>query len=201
MENNTKSVGHIPSCIDFTANTWVSVQSTDFFRLEVFIYFRPWHFNNLNLRYKSTWGGVSNVDFSDIVFSDYARDGGLFVPEYIPAVSRETLMFWSELSYPELCVEILSLFVNEEVKPALRSICRAAYSSSHFSSDPLIPIKRVNGIYILELFHGKTLAFKDFSLSLVALTMQYLLTKRNETANIMVHTHGDTGPAAAHSVE
>lgn len=138
-------------------------------------------------------GGEAGVAFSDIVFRNYALDGGLFVPESVPKLSRQTVRSWSALSYQDLCVEVISLFVNREMRSALPEICAKCYSQSEFPTNPIIPIKQINGIHLLELFHGKTLAFKDFSLNLVANIMQYLMERRSETANIVVHTHGDTG--------
>ena len=157
------------------------------------------------MRYQSTRGGVTNVDFSDVVFQNYASDGGLFVPESIPRLSRDTLRSWSSLSYQALCVQVLSLFVNDTVRRALASIVAKAYTASDFASEPLIPLRSLSHVHVLELFHGRSLSFKDFSLNLVAQTMQHLLSMssaqcRRSCATILVHTHGDTGPAAASSV-
>ena len=150
------------------------------------------------MRYESTRGGVNDIDFEDIVFSNYAPDGGLFVPEYIPQISRSELSSWSKLSYPELCNKIVSLYVNDDIRSVLPQLCRDAYS--RFDTSLVVPINKIDKLYIMELFHGPTLAFKDLGLNLLAQMMQYLLNKSKKTCNIIVQTSGDTGPAAAHAI-
>ena len=159
------------------------------------------------MKYTSTRGGVRDVDFSTIVFSGYAPDGGLYVPQIIPMINQETLISWSKLNYSRLTSKVLSLFVNSKVSPYLDSICDKAFSNFESEEIP-IPIKKVGDIYIAETFHGPTLAFKDIGLNILSQIMQLLLTldnkqnnnNNNNKANVLVETSGDTGPAAVASV-
>mmetsp|Transcript_26801 Transcript_26801/g.32610 ORF Transcript_26801/g.32610 Transcript_26801/m.32610 type:complete len:495 (+) Transcript_26801:41-1525(+) len=155
------------------------------------------------MKYCSTRGGVKGVDFSEIIFSNYADDGGLFVPEYIPIIDRDTLKSWSNMPYYKVAYNVLLYFVNDDIKSDLLDICKTAYSDMHFDTSDVVPLKTIdNNLMIMELFHGKTLAFKDLGLILLAFLMDYY-TKKNGSknkVNIVVQTSGDTGPAAASSV-
>ena len=155
-------------------------------------------------KYTSTRGGVRDVDFSTVVFSGYAPDGGLYVPQEIPIIDRPTLLSWSTLNYSRMTSKILSLFVNEKVRPHLDGICDKAFSNFESFSDP-IPIRKVGNLHIAETFRGPTLAFKDIGLNILSQIMELLLTLEhgdnpNVRANVLVETSGDTGPAAVASV-
>lgn len=116
-----------------------------------------------SMRYQSTRGGVKDVDFSEIVFSNYAPDGGLFVPQYIPQIPRTTLASWSKLTYPQLCAKVLSYYVNDDIRAQLPRLCANAYS--HFDTSSVVPVLKISSIYIMELFHGPTLGFVSFIFS------------------------------------
>lgn len=139
--------------------------------------------------------------FEDVLFSGYASDGGLFMPERIPLVDKTTLEKWKNLSYLDLSKEVMSLFIPPEEIPAkdLDDLVNKAFSE--FGHKDIVSIATVNNFYVLELFHGKTLAFKDYALASVGVFMDYFLNKRKKNVVVLVGTSGDTGSAAIESVK
>jgi O-phospho-L-threonine phospho-lyase len=152
------------------------------------------------MKYKSTRGDIKDVSFEETVFSGFTPLGGLFVPENIPKISQEELKLWKTFSYPELCFEICSKFIDEEEISSndLKYMIKVAFSN--FSHSNICNIER-NEIPILELFHGPTLSFKDYALSLLGQFIDYFLKKRSKKITIVVGTSGDTGSAAIQSVK
>lgn len=152
----------------------------------------------MNPVYISTRGAVEPVDFPAAVMMGLADDGGLLVPKEIPDVSGR-LSEWSKLSYPELAMEVLRLFIGDAVPEAdLRALVRRSYST--FSAAEVIPVKRFDDLFIAELFHGPTLAFKDVALQFLGNMFEYILSRTGEKLNIIGATSGDTGSAAIHGV-
>ena len=154
------------------------------------------------LQYISTLGGGEPVDFETAILSGYAPDGGLYVPEKLPPVSPETLQRWSDLSYPDLAFAVISLFVDRSIvgEADLRSLIRDSFSPfTHPDVIPLRPLKTSENLYIMELFHGPTLSFKDVAMGFLVNLVDFFLQRRGEHRNILVATTGDTGPAAAHA--
>ncbi|NQU40820.1 MAG: threonine synthase [Lentisphaerae bacterium] len=148
------------------------------------------------MRYVSTRGGVEPVGFSDAVMMGLARDGGLLLPETIPDVAGR-LGAWSTLSYQELAVEVMRLFVDipdEDLEPLVRT------SYATFRAPEITPVVGVGDIHILELFHGPTLAFKDVALQFLGNLFEYILEGRDQDLNILAATSGDTGSAAIYGV-
>ncbi|XP_072493004.1 threonine synthase-like 2 isoform X1 [Notamacropus eugenii] len=153
------------------------------------------------MRYISTRGGTPSVDFEGALFSGYAPDGGLFMPEEIPQLDRETLKQWSTFSYPALVTELCSLFIDPELIPKkdLKGLIDRAFS--RFRHRDVVHMSRMkNGLNVLELWHGVTYAFKDLSLSCTGQFLQYFLEKRQKHITIVVGTSGDTGSSAIESV-
>ncbi|XP_003468987.2 threonine synthase-like 2 [Cavia porcellus] len=152
--------------------------------------------------YISTRGTAPRVDFEEALCSGYAPDGGLYMPEELPQLDRETLQHWSSLSYPSLVKELCSLFIGPELIPRQdlnglidRAFCR-------FRSRDVVHLRRLkSGLNVLELWYGVTYAFKDLSLSCAAQFLQYFLEKRSKHVTIVVGTSGDTGSAAIESVQ
>ncbi|ELK25692.1 Threonine synthase-like 2 [Myotis davidii] len=141
------------------------------------------------------------VDFEGALFSGYAPDGGLFMPEELPQLSRETLRQWSALSYPSLVVEMCALFIGPELIPRddLNDLIHRAFR--RFRHREVVHLSRLrDGLNVLELWHGATYAFKDLSLSCTAQFLQYFLQKRGKHVTVVVGTSGDTGSAAIESV-
>ncbi|XP_075704926.1 threonine synthase-like 2 isoform X3 [Rhinoderma darwinii] len=153
------------------------------------------------MKYTSTRGGVSDVDFEGVLFSGFAPDGGLFVPEDIPKLEKETLKTWKSLSYKELVKEVCSLFIPPEVIPRNELNGLIEKALNRFRHKNVIPVSRLkSGLNVLEMWHGATHAFKDLAMSCVGQFLDYFLKKKNRHVNILVGTSGDTGSAAIESV-
>ncbi|XP_018589855.1 threonine synthase-like 2 isoform X1 [Scleropages formosus] len=153
------------------------------------------------MRYCSTRGGVQGWGFQQVLFSGYAPDGGMFMPEALPALSPDTLKLWTSMSYPELVLELCSLFIPHDVIPHddLKDLLSQALY--HFSVPGAVRLVRLEGgLCLLELFHGETLAFKDLAMRCTAHLLQYFLRKENRRAVVLVGTSGDTGGSAIRSV-
>ena len=148
------------------------------------------------MRYISTRGGASSRDFEGVLLTGLAEDGGLFVPEFWPELSVEEWRALRGLPYPELAARIISLFSGETFSPdALRAMCRDAYAGfNHVAVAPLVQLDART--HALELFHGPTLAFKDFALQLLGRMFDVVLSRRGERLTIIGATSGDTGSAA-----
>ena len=146
--------------------------------------------------FKSTRGVDYGVDYEAAVLGGYAADGGLYVPETIPAVSLETLSSWSALTFEELSVEVLALFVGGTIgRPELAEIMTRSFGG--FTEDAIVPVVDPGGGYLVaELFHGPTLAFKDFGQQVLCKLLDYFATRAGRPTTLVVSTTGDTGPAA-----
>jgi threonine synthase len=150
------------------------------------------------MRYISTRGGISPISFKDAVMMGLASDGGLLLPQTYPAVTREQLESWRGLTYSELAFEVISRYVDDIPAGDLKSLITGSYAG--FTHPEVTPLVKQNGVYILELFHGVTLAFKDVALQFLGNLFEYILAERNQTLNIIGATSGDTGSAAIHGV-
>ncbi|QTP53600.1 threonine synthase [Billgrantia sulfidoxydans] len=148
------------------------------------------------MRYISTRGQAPALSFEEVVLTGMASDGGLYVPETIPQLSREELAGMAGLSYAEIAFRVMKPYVNGEIDDeTLRGIVRDAYAT--FSHDAVVPLNQLDANhFLLELFHGPTLAFKDVALQLLGRILDHFLAKRGERAVIMGATSGDTGSAA-----
>ena len=122
--------------------------------------------------YYSTRGLEDSKNFSEVLHAGLAGDGGLFVPKFIPQLDQETLNQWRHLSYEELALEIISLFSGDCFnRVELSEIVNDSYSGFHHElKTPLIKLE--DNHYFLELFHGPTLAFKDFAMQVIAKMLQ-----------------------------
>ncbi len=150
------------------------------------------------MRYISTRGGIQPISFKDAVMMGLATDGGLLLPESYPRFSRQELEQWRSLSYAELALRVISPFVDDIPSDDLKGLINRSYAT--FSHPQVTPVVRKDGVYILELFHGVTLAFKDVALQLLGNLFEYILAERGEHLNILGATSGDTGSAAIHGV-
>ncbi|XP_061656545.1 threonine synthase-like 2 isoform X4 [Syngnathoides biaculeatus] len=154
------------------------------------------------MKYCSTRGGVHGWDFRNVLFSGYAPDGGMFMPESIPVLGAETLRCWSGLSYPQLVVEVASMFIPSQLIPRedLKVLVQSALSG--FSvPDVIRTVQLKDGLSILELFHGNTLAFKDLGMTCTVRFLDYFLQKDKCRATVLVGTSGDTGGSAIQSAK
>ena len=146
------------------------------------------------MRYISTRGGIAPIPFTDAVMMGLASDGGLLLPETIPDC-KSRLEEWSSLSYTELVLEIMSIFTGDSIpREDLYQLVHKSYST--FATKEIVPIVPANDLYIAELFHGPTLAFKDIALQLLGNLFEYILEQDGRRLNIVGATSGDTGSAA-----
>jgi threonine synthase len=151
------------------------------------------------MNYISTRGGIAPIAFDQAVMMGLARDGGLLLPQTLPTVEPAWLNAWQTLSYQNLALEVLSLFTGDMPRADLDDLIDRAYSS--FRHPQVTPLRTTNdGLYILELFHGPTLAFKDVALQLLGNLFEYELKKSGGFMNIIGATSGDTGSAAIYGV-
>src|SRR6478672_1548246 len=148
------------------------------------------------MRYISTRGEAPSLDFVDVILTGLARDGGLYVPERWPTFDRATIESFAGKPYAEVAVEVLRPFVGDGIIEAdLARMVREAYGN--FRHPAVVPLTQLNpSLFVLELFHGPTLAFKDLAMQLVARLMDHVLHQRGERTTIVVATSGDTGGAA-----
>jgi len=150
------------------------------------------------MRYKSTRGKICDISFKDAVMMGLADDGGLLLPESIPSLTPGDIEALCKLAYPELAFQILSYYTEGITSADLKDLIDRSYTT--FTHPETTPVVHKDGVYILELFHGPTLAFKDVALQLLGNLFEYLLTERNERMNILGATSGDTGSAAIYGV-
>jgi len=148
------------------------------------------------MRYISTRGEAPSLDFVEVMLAGLARDGGLYVPETWPALSRAAIEGFAGKPYAEVAVEVIRPFVGDGISEAdLARMAREAYGT--FRHPAVAPLTQLNpSLFVLELFHGPTLAFKDLAMQLLARLMDHVLQQRGERTTIVVATSGDTGGAA-----
>ncbi len=148
------------------------------------------------MKYVSTRGQAPVLEFEDVMLSGLARDGGLYVPETWPTFSAEQIEALRGCSYQEIAFQVMFPFVSSSIDEAeFKELIDQAYSGfSHRAVAPLVQMD--DNLWLLELFHGPTLAFKDFAMQILGLLMDRALIKRGERATILGATSGDTGGAA-----
>src|SRR3954463_4551101 len=152
------------------------------------------------MKYISTRGNVSEIGFIDAVLMGLANDGGLLIPEAIPQIPAERLEAMSQLTYQELAYEIFSYYVEGEIPDhELKALIEKSYST--FRHPEVTPVQKVkDNLYVLELFHGPTFAFKDIALQFLGNLYSYVSKKTGETIHILGATSGDTGASAIEGV-
>lgn len=153
------------------------------------------------IQFVSNKGGGKPVDFETAILDGFAVDGGLYVPDTLPKISKEQLKEWKGLSYVELAFEILSLFIDRSIisEGELKMILDTAYAPFEKKETiPLYPLKSRKDTYIMELFHGPTISFKDVGLAFLVNLVNFFLERKKEHLTLVVATTGDTGPAAAY---
>ncbi|KAJ3174797.1 threonine synthase [Geranomyces variabilis] len=186
--------------------------------------------------YRSTRGHSSGLSFEDAVFAGLAPDGGLYVPHDIPTVTPDQLAAWKDLSFPDLATSIFRLFIAQDEIPDadLADIVRRSFAT--FSSPDVTPLAKLPNVdappppppsssstattasnnsdlanlYVLELFHGPTFAFKDVALQVLGNFFEYFLERKNRAAaadknnnygiTVLGATSGDTGGAAIYGL-
>ncbi|KAL4879629.1 tryptophan synthase beta subunit-like PLP-dependent enzyme [Aspergillus karnatakaensis] len=162
-------------------------------------------------RYLSTRGGSYGLGFEEAVLKGLAQDGGLFIPEEIPALPAGWETEWRDLSFEELAFNIMSLYISPSEIPSedLKEIIKRSYSTfRHPERTPIVELDSKQKLYLLELFHGPTFAFKDVALQFLGNLFEYFLVRKNEGKEgkdrhhltIVGATSGDTGSAAIYGV-
>lgn len=148
------------------------------------------------MKYVSTRGNAPVLAFDDVVLAGLARDGGLYLPETWPRLSAADLRSLKDFDYPALAARIIAPFAAPVVSEAdLHAIAVDAYEN--FDHPDVAPLKSLGGdTWLLELFHGPTLAFKDFALQVLGRLFDFILARRSERITIVGATSGDTGSAA-----
>jgi threonine synthase len=150
------------------------------------------------MKYISTRGQTDPVSFNDAVAIGLAPDGGLFLPESLPDITPR-LAAWKNLSYAELCFEFLSLFATDIPEDVLGKIVHRSYGT--FTHPDIAPLRQLdNRLHVLELFHGPTLAFKDFALQFLGNLYGWQCEQAGKSINVLGATSGDTGAAAIHGL-
>ena len=148
------------------------------------------------MKYISTRGGGTPQSFEQVLLTGLAPDGGLYVPEELPSFSPEQIASWRDLSYVDLALAVISPFIGDALQPdELKRIITESYADfGHPEVAPLTALREHE--YLLELYHGPTLAFKDFALQVLGRLLDHVLTKNDQRVVILGATSGDTGSAA-----
>ncbi|MBK6357238.1 MAG: threonine synthase [Betaproteobacteria bacterium] len=160
------------------------------------------------MRYISTRGHAVPQSFCDILLGGLAPDGGLYLPESYPQITRAELDAWRQLSYADLAYEILSKFITDIPPADLKALVAKTYTAQVYchtrnggDAAQITPLTKLeDGLYTQELSNGPTLAFKDMAMQLLGNLFEYVLDKRGEAINILGATSGDTGSAAEYAM-
>ena len=160
------------------------------------------------MRYISTRGHAAPQAFCDILLGGLAPDGGLYLPESYPQISRSELDAWRQLSYADLAYEILSKFITDIPAADLKALVGKTYTADVYrytrnggDAAQITPLTKLeDGLYTQELSNGPTLAFKDMAMQLLGNLFEYVLDQRGESINILGATSGDTGSAAEYAM-
>ncbi len=151
------------------------------------------------MKFISTRGKTEPVSFNQAVMMGLASDGGLLLPEIIPTFSESEIDKLATRPYTELAFTIFKRFIGNDIPDNdLRELIKKSYKT--FSTDLVAPLQEVDRLYIQELFHGPTLAFKDVALQFLGNLFEYLLQQQKHSLNIIGATSGDTGSAAIHGL-
>ncbi len=160
------------------------------------------------MRYISTRGNSPAKSFTEILLAGLAPDGGLYLPEAYPRVSRSELDQWRALSYPALAFKVLEKFIDDIPAADLRALIERTYTPAVYQnsrpgddSAEITPLRWLEpGLALLELSNGPTLAFKDMAMQLLGNLFEYALEKTGQELNILGATSGDTGSSAEYAM-
>lgn len=148
------------------------------------------------MKYISTRGQAPSLNFEDVVLTGLASDGGLYVPESLPTFSQDEIASWAGLNYEALAFKVMRPFVADALtEDELQQLIAQSYASfRHPAVAPLVQTD--HNEWVMELFQGPTLAFKDFALQFLGNLLDHILKKRDQKVVVMGATSGDTGSAA-----
>lgn len=152
------------------------------------------------MQYISTRGGTLG-QYCDVLLEGLAPNGGLAVPERLPQLSDADRERLRPLSYPELATEIIGLFATDIPREDLARLTAAAYGDGKFAAAEIVPITDIDdGMTLVGLSEGPTLAFKDMAMQFLGEALEYVLEKNDRVLNVLGATSGDTGSAAEHAL-
>ncbi|PTT08893.1 threonine synthase [Caulobacter sp. HMWF025] len=148
------------------------------------------------MRYVSTRGEAAPIGFLDAVLAGLAPDGGLYVPAEWPSFTRAEIAAFAGMTYAQVATEVVGKFVGDDIpREDLAQMCEEAYAT--FAHTAVTPLKQLApNRFLLELFHGPTLAFKDVAMQLLGRLYDYVLERQSRKMTIICATSGDTGGAA-----
>jgi threonine synthase len=150
------------------------------------------------MKYISTRGQTDPVSFNEAVAIGLAPDGGLYLPESLPDITPR-LAGWENLSYPELSAAFLAPFASDVPEAVLQQLVHRSYGT--FTHPEIAPLRKLDDrLHVLELFHGPTLAFKDFALQFLGNLYGWQCEQNGKSINVLGATSGDTGAAAIHGL-
>lgn len=151
------------------------------------------------MTFVSTRGGMAPAPFTQVLIDGLAPDGGLTVPDHVPAVDAARLEGWRGLDYPALAAEVIGLYATDIPAADLARLTAAAYAPERFPA-PVVPLNRVDDRrVVVGLSEGPTMAFKDLAMQFLGQAMPYALARSGRRLNILGATSGDTGSAAEHA--
>ena len=150
------------------------------------------------LSYLSTRGDVTNKNFTDVLLSGLASDGGLFIPSSHPDLDTNRLRSFQGLSYAQIAMQVIKPFVSNDIDDdVLAALIADTYSADNFDHEAIAPLVQIGpNAWILELFHGPTFSFKDYAMQLLGKLFDHVLEQRGQRITIVGATSGDTGSAA-----
>ena len=160
------------------------------------------------MRYISTRGHSQKLNFSEVLLTGLAPDGGLYLPEKYPLLSENDLNLMRSMSYQDLAFNIFSKYIDDIPKNDLREIVEKTYTKEVYAfnrpeqnADDITPtLKLANNIYLLSLSNGPTIAFKDIAMQFLGNIFEYVLSREGKILNILGATSGDTGSAAEYAM-
>ncbi len=153
------------------------------------------------MKYLSTRGGMAALPFKDVLLGGLAPDGGLVVPEHFPQISQATLQRWRKLTYAQLACEIFCLYSDDISPTDLFRLTSKTYTEAVFGTPQITPVSSLGqGLHLLHLSNGPTLAFKDLAMQMLGSLFEYVLAAQGQQLNILGATSGDTGSAAEYAM-
>ena len=160
------------------------------------------------MKYISTRGKSPELNFSDVLLSGLAPDGGLYLPKNYPSISNEDLSLMRMMSYSELAFFIFSKYIDDIPSEDLKDIVKKTYTKKVYgfsrkeqnAADITPTLKLKNNLHLLSLSNGPTIAFKDIAMQFLGNIFEYVLAKQNKSLNILGATSGDTGSAAEYAM-
>ena len=137
------------------------------------------------MKYFSSRGGMDPQDFSEILLEGLAPDGGLAVPEFYPQVALHVLESWKHLSYGELAFEVLKPYATDIPEADLKALTTKTYTKAVYGTEEITPVRELfDGMKVLELSNGPTLAFKDMAMQLLGNLFEYQLARKIGRAHV-----------------